>query len=154
MPGKFLKTTAVAALALGAFALAAGPAAADTLKVHKHHVARAGTRGVAHNSGSQQLVSDGPGTSFGFHRDPAPFRIGARRYRNRQANAVQEGVDIDAATSGGEWGFPGDSVYGASNRGSYGVYDGADGYGSPYFAGFYGPGGGTDYGPFGHAYDD
>ena len=145
MPGKLLKSAAIAALAIGAVALAAGPAAADPHKAHKRHVPR---------GGSQQLVNDGPGTAYGFHRDPAPYRIGARRYRNRQANAVQETVDIDAATSGGEWGFPGDSVYGAGRYGSYGVFNGADGYGSPYFAGFYGPAGGTDYGPFGHAYDD
>ena len=45
-------------------------------------------------------------------------------------------------------------MYGAGNHAAYGVFNGADGYGSPYFAGYYGPADGTDYGPFGHAYDN
>ena len=48
-------------------------------------------------------------------------------------------MEDDALTSGGYYGFPGDSVYGAGNHAAYGVFNGADGYGSPYFAGYYGP---------------
>ena len=118
-----------------------------------HHAGVHFAHGASHG-GYQNLVSDGPGTSFGFHRDPAPYRIGAARQRYRQANAVHQAVDDDALTSGGYYGFPGDSVYGEGNEGARGVFNGADGYGSPYFAGFYGPAGGTDNGVFGHSYDD
>ena len=148
----------VAILAVAAVGLAAAPASAASH--HRHGVAGVsfshavrGDEGARHGGG-QRLVSDGPGTSFGFHHAPAAFRVGAWRQRNRQADATHEAVDDDALTSGGYYGFPGDSVYGAGNRAAYGVFNGADGYGSPYFAGFYGPADGTDYGPFGHAYDD
>lgn len=145
MLDKLFKTAGMAALVLGATALLAGPAAAQPHKAHRRHLARAD---------SQRLVSDGPGTAYGFHRDPAPFRVGAWRRHYRGPTAVQETADIDAATSGGAWGFPGDSVYGEGKYSNYGVYSGAGGYGSPFFAGFYGPASGTDYGPFGQAYDD
>ena len=108
----------------------------------------------AHGQGV--LVSDGPGTGFGFYRLPQPYRIAAAVHRDRQARALRETVVTDALTHGnGNYGFalPGDSVYGFGNRASYGVFSGSDGYGSPYFAGYYGPGGGADLGPLGHAYE-
>lgn len=104
--------------------------------------------------GYRALVSDGPGTGFGFHRLPLPYHVAAVRQRERQVDAVHSAVVDEALTSGGYYGFYGDSVYGAGNGAAYGVFDGADGYGSPYFAGYYGPGDGEDYGPFGHAYAD
>ena len=110
---------------------------------------------AARGHGGAALVSDGPGTGFGFHRLPQPFRFAAAVHRDRQARAVRDTVITDALTNGnGGYGFalPGDSVYGFGNRGSYGVFSGADGYGSPYFAGYYGPGDGADLGPLGHAY--
>ena len=144
-------------LALAALGLMAAPAAAAPSH-HRHAAAGVSyapyaRHGVRH-AGGQRLVSDGPGTGYGFNHSPLPYRVGAWRQRMRQADATHDAVDIDAATSGGYYGFPGDSVYGAGNRSAYGVFNGADGYGSPYFAGFYGPADGTDYGPFGHAYDD
>ena len=106
--------------------------------------------------GGQALVTDGPGTGFGFHRLPAPFRYAAAAYRDRQSSALRAAVVTDALTSGsGNYGFGlrGDSVYGYGNRANYGVFSGSDGYGSPYFAGYYGPGGGADLGLLGHAYE-
>ena len=146
-----------ALLAVAAVGLMAAPAAAAS----SHH-RRAATgvsyapyaHQVARRAGGQRLVSDGPGTGFGFNHSPLPVRIGAWRQRARQADATHEAVEDDALTSGGYYGFPGDSVYGAGGRAAYGVFNGADGYGSPYFAGYYGPADGTDYGPFGHAYDN
>ena len=148
MGNKILSAAAMALAAAGMTAMAASGAVAAPSHHHAH------ARHVAHSGGTQQLVSDGPGTAYGFHRDPAPYRVGARRQRYRQADAVHQAVIDDALTSGGYYGFPGDSVYGAGNEAAYGVFGGADGYGSPYFAGFYGPASGTDYGPFGRAYDD
>ena len=106
--------------------------------------------------GSQALVSDGPGTGFGFHRLPGPYRFAAAVHRDRQSQALRDAVVTDAITNGnGNYGFGlrGDSVYGYGNNASYGVFSGSDGYGSPYFAGYYGPGDGADYGPFGRAYN-
>ena len=144
----------VAVATLGLMATSAAAASSH----HRHAATGASYAPYPHqgarHSGGQRLVSDGPGTGFGFHHSPLPYRVGAWRQRERQAEATHEAVDDDALTSGGYYGFPGDSVYGAGGRAAYGVFNGADGYGSPYFAGYYGPGEGTDYGPFGHAYDD
>ncbi len=114
------------------------------------HAARRGS------GNGRELVSDGPGTGFGFYRLPQPYRVAAAIHRDRQAAAVRQTVITDALTNGnGGYGFalPGDSVYGFGNRASYGVFSGSDGYGSPYFAGYYGPGGGTDLGPLGRTYN-
>ena len=152
-----VKSLRPALMAVAAVGLMAVPAAAAS---RHHHQAATGAsyapyvhKGARH-AGSQQLVSDGPGTGFGFSHSPLPHRVGAWRQRARQADATHEAVEDDALTSGGYYGFPGDSVYGAGNHAAYGVFNGADGYGSPYFAGYYGPADGTDYGPFGHAYDN
>ena len=143
-----------AAIAAMAYAL---PAAAAS-RLH-HRTAYASGVSFAHvprHGGSQALVSDGPGTGFGFHRLPEPYRFAAAVHRDRQSAAVRSAVITDALThGGGPYGnaLPGDSVYGFGNGATYGVFSGADGYGSPYFAGWYGPGGGTDLGPLGHAYN-
>jgi hypothetical protein len=112
----------------------------------------------AHKSahvGGSALVSDGPGTGFGFHRLPGPYRVGALIHRRREAGAVRDAVETDALTTGSfRSGFLGDDVAGSAPYAAYGVYNGADGYGSPYFAGYYGPGDGADLGVFGHAYSD
>ncbi len=119
------------------------------------HTSRAGVR-FAHapqRGGYQALVSDGPGTGFGFHRLPLPYSVAAIHRQDRQSRAVREAVGASALDSTGfHEGFPGDSVYGAGTGAAYGVFNGADGYGSPYFAGYYGPGDGEDYGVFGHTY--
>ncbi len=138
------------ALAL-AFLFCVGAASAAP----RHHAHRGGVQ-FAHASsrgGSQALVSDGPGTGFGFHRLPGAYHVGALSRRARQADAVRVAVDTDALTTGGyRSGFPGDDVAGSVPNAAYGIFNGADGYGSPYFAGYYGPGDGADLGPFGHAY--
>lgn len=160
MVDKSLKIALSAATIVG-FALAAPDAAWAAAPPHGSHASRAhasrsGVRFARRTKrgGTQALVNDGRGTGFGFHRLPSPYRLAAARQRHRQADAVRQAVIDDALTSGGSYGFYGDSVYGEGNDAAYGVFDGADGYGSPYFAGYYGPGDGVDYGPFGHAYAD
>ena len=65
------------------------------------------------HGGYQPLVSDGYGTGFGFHRNPAPFRLGAAVARDRQRGAVRSAVLSDAIESQPYgYGFYGDSVYG------------------------------------------
>ncbi len=148
---------AMASCALGVLPAGAAPRHSS---IHTASQTRAG--GVSfdhapfHGGGRDALVTDGPGTGFGFHRLPAPFRYAAASYRERQSSAVRAAVVTDALTSGNGndgFGLRGDSVYGYGNRASYGVFSGSDGYGSPYFAGYYGPGGGADLGPLGHAYE-
>lgn len=151
--------TASAAVALAAFAFA--PPASAAPKHHGSHAAKAtsGTGSVrfarrsARGSGYQTLVTDGEGSGYGFHRLPYPYRAAARVEEDRQSDALRSAVDTDALTSG-DWdsGYLGSNVYSYGNNAAYGVYNGSDGYGSPYFAGYYGPGDGEDYGPFGRAY--
>ena len=146
----------LAGAAIACLSLAAPATAASRL----HH-RTAYTSGVTYShmprqGGSQALVSDGPGTGFGFHRLPQPYRFAAAVHRDRQSAAVRSAVITDALThGGGPYGnaLPGDSVYGFGNGATYGVFSGADSYGSPYFAGWYGPGDGADLGPLGHAYN-
>ena len=118
------------------------------------HFTRGHASSATANNGYQALVSDGPGSGFGFHHIPYPLHVAAVNAHERQVAAVRSAVTTDAFTQGfNGYGFRGDSVYGEGNHGSYGVFDGPDGYGSPYFAGYYGPGEGADYGVFGHAYN-
>ena len=145
---------------IGASLIVTGPvmAAAGTHHVGARHAgvhfARDHGRGAARDGGYQALVSDGAGSGFGFHHIPYPLHVAAVNARERQAAAVRSAVNVDAATQGfNGYGFSGDSVYGEGPRASYGVFNGNDGYGSPYFAGYYGPGEGADYGVFGHAYN-
>lgn len=145
-------TFLVASAALLAFS---SPSFAAARHHHHYRADVSYSDGGHHGAGGQALVSDGPGTGFGFHRLPAPYRIGALIHRDRQAAAVRSAVFDDAVSQGnGPYGvgLPGDSVYGYGNGATYGVFSGADGYGSPYFAGWYGPGNGADLGPLGHAY--
>ncbi len=148
------RITASAMAGLGAFVLV-GAVPTTVSAASRHHVRRAGVH-FTHASARgdyQALVSDGPGTGFGFHRLPLPYSVAAVRREDRQSRAVREAVGASALDSTGfRAGFPGDSVYGAGTGAAYGVFNGADGYGSPYFAGYYGPGDGKDYGVFGHTY--
>ena len=143
-------------LLLAGAALALLPSATSAAAASRMHRRAAYPSGVSfaqmpQHGGSQALVSDGPGTGFGFHRLPEPYRFAAAVHRDRQSAAVRSAVITDALTHGG--GLYGGYGYGFGTRSTYGVFNGADGYGSPYFAGWYGPGGGADLGPLGHTYD-
>ena len=132
---------------------------------HARHVAAAGVSyersGQSQHSGYQTLVSDGPGTGFGFHRLPGGYRVAAAAARGRQEDrqraAIHSAVVDDAVESYGPFG-DGLAGEGGLGRGGYGsgrgVFSYPDGYGSPYFAGYYGPGDGADLGPLGHAYSN
>jgi hypothetical protein len=132
--------------------------AAEAASTRHHARAKVGVRYAhRHVEGRQALVSDGPGTGFGFHHlaggrgapEPAYGPAAA------QAEAVRQAVETDAITSGGfRSGFLGDDVAASVPYSNYGVFSGADGYGSPFFAGYYGPGDGPDTGDFGAAYDN
>ena len=150
------RTTLLLASAAAAVLAFAAPAAAASRHHHRSFASGVSYDHVARQGGSQALVSDGPGTGFGFHSLPTPYRVAGAIHRDRQSGAVRSAVITDALThGGGPYGdaLPGDSVYGYGNGATYGVFSGADGYGSPYFAGYYGPGDGADLGPLGHAYN-
>ncbi len=154
-----MRAVAISLIVAAACSLLVGEASATARHGGRHlaFVSQSG-RGVRYapaprHGGYQPLVSDGYGTGFGFHRNPAPFRVGAAVARDRQRGAVRSAVLSDAIESQPyDYGFYGDSVYGEGAGAAYGVFNGADGYGSPYFAGYYGPGDGADYGAFGHGY--
>lgn len=147
-------------LNVGAVVIAATLVApqADAASRHKPGVVyshQARSHHGAVRGGRYALVNEGPGTPYGFYPLPQPYRTAARVARWRQADAVHEAVETDALTSGGfRSGFLGDDVAGSGPYSGYGVFNGADGYGTPYFAGWYGPADGADYGPFGRAYTD
>ena len=104
-----------------------------------------------HGRGYAALVGD-PGTGLGFYDLPMPVRVGAWRYRMAHArpywqNPVRSAVAADALR------YP-DWVV-AQNGYHYGVFDPIEGYGSPFFAGYYGPAGDDDEPPpppFGRPY--
>lgn len=161
---RFLLTAALAGVT--AFAIAAPASAAPSHRVHHAGNGVRSGRSVAISydrsgrapSGSQALVSDGPGTGFGFHRLPGPYRVGAAVARGRQNEAIHSAIADDAVESYGSGAFYGGLVgtggFGANGYGNRGVFSYPDGYGSPYFAGYYGEGGGADLGPLGHAYNN
>ena len=137
----------------------AAPAVAASL--HHRHSAGYGVSfthvGQRHHTSGSALVSDGPGTGFGFHRLPGGYRVAASALRGRnrgaQSAAVHSAIIDDAVESYGPFGdgLAGEGGLGYGGYGSgRGVFSYPDGYGSPYFAGYYGPGDGADYGPFGH----
>ena len=150
-----------AALAGAAGLVLAEPASAAS-RHHTRHVAAAGVSyersGHAPRSGYQTMVSDGPGTGFGFHRLPGGYRVAAAAARGRQEDskraAIHSAVIDDAVESYGAFGdgLAGEGGFGVGGYGHRGVFSYPDGYGSPYFAGYYGPGDGADLGPLGHAY--
>ena len=152
---------AAAVVGVAGFALA-GPASAATHH-RARHAAAAGVSythsGQAQNSGYHTLVSDGPGTGFGFHRLPGGYRVAAAAARGQHADAqraaIHSAIADDAVESYGPFGdgLAGEGGFGAGGYGNgRGVFSYPDGYGSPYFAGYYGPGDGADYGPLGHGY--
>ena len=154
---------AVALVGSATLAVAAPVAAAP--RHHAWHTESAGVSfersGQSQRSGYQTLVSDGPGTGFGFHRLPGGYRVAAAaargRQEDRQRDAIHSAVIDDAVESRGPFG-DGLAGEGGFNGGGYGsgrgVFSYPDGYGSPYFAGYYGPGDGADLGPLGHAYSN
>lgn len=162
--GSRLRLTAVlagtAALTLAAPAWAAPRHHAR----HAHHASAAAgvsydRSGHASKGGYHTLVSDGPGTGFGFHRLPGGYRVAAAAARDRHADsqraAIHSAIVDDAVESYGPFGdgLAGEGGFGVNGYGNgRGVFSYPDGYGSPYFAGFYGEGGGADYGPLGHGY--
>jgi hypothetical protein len=115
----------------------------------RHHAHMARQPGHGHVGHYAALVGD-PGSGLGFYALPYPYRLGAWRYRQRvrmarYPNPVLSAVAADAARY---YGIPGDRGY------RYGVFDPNDGVGTPFFAGYYGPGDGDDEPPppFGRPY--
>jgi hypothetical protein len=95
-----------------------------------------------------ELVGD-PDSGLGFYPLPWVYRAAAWRERQRRAysstNAVRFAIMSTALYSTAWWPY-----YGAHR----GVFNPYDGYGTPFFAGYYGPAGdpGAPRGPFGNAY--
>ncbi len=93
------------------------------------------------------LVGD-RGSGFGFYPLPWVYRVGAWRYRQRRAIEAQNAIRFAVASQAiYSYVFPSDD-----NR--HGVFNPYDGYGTPFFAGYYGPAGdpGAERGPFGRPY--
>lgn len=138
----------LAILASLAFAGAA-PALASATSKHLHRHVGAGHMGVSYaagraggrhsvgrrGSGFAALVGD-PDSGLGFYPLPPQYRAGAARERQRRA--IQYSNDIRYAIAseaiGYDYMFPG----GGDGFGHHhGIFDPIDGYGTPFFAGFY-----------------
>lgn len=101
-----------------------------------------------------ELVGD-PGSGYGFYPLPWVYRAGAWRARQRRAMASAEAIGVAvASTAIYSYGFPYGDDYGFGHH--HGVFNPIDGYGTPFFAGYYGPAGGAgrERGPFGTPYNN
>lgn len=94
-------------------------------------------------------------SGLGFYPLPAQFRAGGRYGRRlddarRPGDAIRYAVATEAGVN--NFGFYGDA---GRERHGHTVFNPVDGYGSPFFAGYYGPAGDPDAerGPFGNTYD-
>jgi hypothetical protein len=109
---------------------------------------------LGNSSGFVALVGD-KSSGYGFYPLPWHYRVGAWRWRQQRAARSAEALGVAVASTAVYsygYGFPGGYGYGLSNH--HGVFNPVDGYGSPFFAGYYGPAGdsGGDPGPFGRPY--
>ncbi len=152
----------IAALALlfGAPEVASATSKHADAHHHKHLSANSASGRVRgritanrHTTGFAALVGD-RSSGLGFYPLPWQYRVGAWRARQRQAMesyyAVHSAVAADA--TGYDYLFPGGGGYGLTHH--HGVFNPVDGYGSPFFAGYYGPAGPPDEdpGPLGRPY--
>ena len=142
--------SAMAVVAALAFACAASAHASETVKHVRRHASRGGHSRLSYadygagarnadgrrSSGFAPLVGD-PDSGLGFYPLPQQYRAGAARERQRRA--VQYASDIHYAIAseaiGYDYLFPGDEGLGFGNH--HGIFNPIDGYGTPFFAGFY-----------------
>ena len=103
-----------------------------------------------HGTGMAPLVGDRE-SGLGFYNLPAQYRAGARLARSRQGDAIRYAIGAEMG-NGYFYGLGGED-YGENHH--HAMFNPVDGYGTPFYAGFYGPAGdpGADRGPFGNPYD-
>ena len=106
------------------------------------------TRGH-HGTGLVTLVGDRE-SGLGFYPLPSQYR-GRGRVADRRGDAIRYAVGAEMG-NGYFYGLGGED-YG--ERHHHAVFNPVDGYGTPFFAGYYGPAGDpdADRGPFGNAYE-
>ena len=160
-----MRLPSVPALAFAATLAAAAPATAAQRKAHAAHAAlathaggavalsypgRPGARVGGRRSGHYaELVGD-PDGGAGFYPLPWAIRAGAWRERQRRAWSARDAISF-AVMSQQIYAYATPYAYGPHHPG---VFNPWDGYGTPFFAGYYGPAGdpGAARGPFGNAY--
>lgn len=163
----FKRCAAALVLLAAAFAFASAAAAQGRVhrKAHHHHrhyvhkVRHHGRIGYLPRGASErgrgyvELAGD-PESGLGFYPLPYHYRVGAWRYKMRHrappwiSNGVLYAEMADQARYGySYWTTP-------AHAWKYGVYNPYDGWGTPYFAGYYGPSGDEDESsfPFGQPY--
>lgn len=103
-----------------------------------------------HGSGMSALVGDRD-SGLGFYNLPAQYRAGARLAKSRQGDAIRYAIGSEMG-NGYYYGIGGEDS-GESHH--HAMFNPVDGYGTPFFAGYYGPAGDPDddRGPFGNSYD-
>jgi hypothetical protein len=105
--------------------------------------------GHHHGTHLAALVGDRE-SGLGFYPPVGPYYPHAWR-QWRQRNAVRDAIDSQAV-----YGYYGIGGGYDGERHAHNMFNPVDGYGSPFFAGYYGPAGDPDEerGPFGNAYPD
>jgi hypothetical protein len=168
---RFRDTAWALAIVVAGFACAAAASASPKTKhvdAHRSHFSGAGQRlGVNHADGrlrgritsgkrSSQFVAlvGDQGSGVGFYPLPWQYRAGAWRERQRRAMEASDAIHYAVASEaiGYDYLFPGGEGYGLTHH--HGIFNPVDGYGTPFFAGYYGGAGepGDDPGPFGRPY--
>jgi hypothetical protein len=153
---RFLKPNTALAIIAALVVFSAAPLhASEHRTAHRHAVIRGSNVVYAHgrilHGGARgghfaELVGD-PDSGMGFYPLPWVYRVGAWRARQRQAinayNDIRFAIMSQAIYS---YVFP-------YNDNRPGVFNPYDGYGTPFFAGYYGPGDpAAAPGPFGRPY--
>lgn len=147
---RFQKTavalTAIATLAFAYMAIAAqaSEATKGTRASHRHahsgnasvrYAAGEGRRHHARGSSGFTDLSQDSESGAGFYPLPTQYRIGAAQERQRRA--IQYRDAIGTAMASEAIGYDFDQGFGFVNTNSHGVFDPVDGYGTPFFAGYY-----------------
>ncbi|WP_158809976.1 hypothetical protein [Beijerinckia sp. L45] len=103
-----------------------------------------------HGTGMTTLVGDRE-SGLGFYNLPAQYRAGARLARSHQGDAIRYAIGSEMG-NGYYYGVGGEDA-GESHH--HAMFNPVDGYGTPFFAGYYGPAGDPDddRGPFGNPYE-
>lgn len=153
----------VAMLAFGGAASAPASASSKQTGVHRAHARSVGAKPAPVRQRARlttfgnsprfvALVGD-KDSGLGFYPLPWHYRVAAWRWKQKRAwesaEALRAAVASTAIYSYG-YGFPGAYTFGHR----HGVFNPVDGYGTPFFAGYYSGGGDGDPGPFGSPYDN
>ncbi|VFU10284.1 conserved exported protein of unknown function [Methylocella tundrae] len=92
-------------------------------------------RRPAHGSSGFVALSQDGESGAGFYPLPPQYRIGAAQERQHRKIQYRNAIGTAMASEAIAYDF--DQGYGFVNTNSHGIFDPVDGYGTPFFAGYY-----------------